>query len=42
MADRIKAWHAAGLWTDQQVLAAVGRGWLSQDQADDILEAWSP
>lgn len=37
MADRIAAWHAAGLWTHQQVLAAVARGWISQQQAADIL-----
>ena len=37
MAARIAAWHAAGLWTDGQVQAAVARGWLTQDQADDIL-----
>ena len=37
MFERIAAWHRRGLWTDTQVQAAADRGWISQDQADQIL-----
>lgn len=37
MFDRIKSWYESGKWTDAQVTAAVGKGWLTQDQADQIL-----
>lgn len=37
MLERIRVWHASGLWSDGQVLAAVARGWISQSQADEVL-----
>lgn len=37
MFDRIRAWYQAGRWTAGQVQAAADRGWISQQQAADIL-----
>ena len=37
MRDRIAAWYASGRWTSEQVHAAVGKGWITSDEAADIL-----
>lgn len=37
MFDRIKAWYAAGLWDEAKVNAAVNRGWITAEQAAQIL-----
>jgi Phage uncharacterised protein (Phage_XkdX) len=37
MFERIAAWHRKGLWTDTQVHAAADRGWITHEQADQIL-----
>lgn len=37
MFDRIKSWYESGRWTDAQVTAAVTKGWISQEQAAEIL-----
>ena len=37
MFDRIKAWHAEGLWTDAQVAKARDRGWVTAEQYADIM-----
>lgn len=38
MRDRIAAWYASGKWTEAQVTAAVTRGWITEDEAADILD----
>lgn len=37
MFEKIKKWYKQGLWTEQMVLNAVGKGILTEDQADEIL-----
>ena len=37
MRDRIAAWYASGRWTADQVTAAVGKGWITEADAADIL-----
>ena len=39
MRDRIAAWYASGRWTADQVTAAADRGWITQEQADEIVGA---
>lgn len=39
MFERLKALHAAGRLTPAQLAAAVTRGWITQDQADEIVGA---
>ncbi len=36
MFDRLKALYDTGRLTDAQLAAAVTRGWITQDQADQI------
>ena len=36
MSALIARWYAAGLWDANKVQAAVTRGWITQDQADEI------
>lgn len=36
-ADSIRRWYVTGAWPEAKVLAAVGKGWISQEQADAIL-----
>lgn len=38
MFDRIKAWYTTGKWTADQVQAAAGRGWITTEQATEILD----
>ena len=33
----IAAWYASGRWTADQVTAAVGKGWITEADAADIL-----
>lgn len=39
MFERIKAWYLAGKWGAEQVQAAAAKGWISTEQADEILAA---
>ena len=34
--EQIKKWYDQGLWKDSWVIAAVGKGKITQDQADAI------
>lgn len=33
----VKKWHDLGKWPDSVVRAAVGKGWITQDECDEIL-----
>jgi len=37
MYEKIKRWHAQGLWTAAMVQNAVGKGVLTEEQAAEIL-----
>ena len=37
MFERIKKWHAMGLWTEAMVRNAVKKGVITREQADEIL-----
>lgn len=37
MLERIAAWHRKGLWGDAQVWAAAERGWITLEQAGQIV-----
>ena len=37
MFDRIKHWYESGLWTAANVDKAVVRGWITPEQAGEIL-----
>ena len=39
MKNLIARWYAAGKWDAEQVTAAVDRGWITADDAADILGA---
>lgn len=36
-AEKVRAHHAAGIWTDAMVRNAVAKGRISQDECDKIL-----
>lgn len=36
MSALIARWYAAGLWSAEKVQAAVSKGWISQERADEI------
>lgn len=38
MYEKIKRWYIQGLWTAAMVNAAVSKGVISQEQAEDILQ----
>ena len=38
-ADSIRRWYTTGAWTAAKVQAAVGKGWITQAEADAILAA---
>ena len=38
MYEKIKRWYIQGLWTVAMVNAAVSKGVISQEQAEDILQ----
>lgn len=42
MLDRIRAWYAAGLWSATKVEAAVERGWITAEDAHEILPDSDP
>ena len=37
MKSLIARWYASGRWTSEQVTAAVGKGWITEADAADIL-----
>ena len=37
MKSLIARWYASGRWTADQVHGAVGKGWITADDAADIL-----
>ena len=37
MKSLIARWYASGRWTAEQVTAAVGKGWITEADAADIL-----
>lgn len=37
MKEKIKKWYAMGLWNEAQVLNAVKKGILTEDEAAEIL-----
>ena len=39
MKSLIARWYASGKWTAEQVAAAVAKGWITADDAADILAA---
>lgn len=36
-AEKVRGYHAAGIWTDAMVRNAVAKGRISQDECDEIL-----
>ena len=37
MYEKIKKWYKQGLWTEEMVRNAVGKGILTEEQAEEIL-----
>lgn len=37
MFEKIKKWYKQGLWTEEMVRNAVGKGILTEEQAEEIL-----
>ena len=38
MFEKIKKWFSQGLWTEDMVLDAIGKGAITHEQADRILK----
>jgi hypothetical protein len=38
MYEKIKKWYKQGLWTAEMVQNAVGKGVITQEQANEIME----
>lgn len=39
MFNLIKRWFDSGKWSDSHVLAAVSKGWISEEEANSIINS---